>query len=274
MPCAGEGLYLGDECIHGFSDGLCATCNPKPVPEAPVVTKAAVRPRVARTATSTVRRVGSAPRGGANVAPLSSVLEQRVYHVTNIRNLPAIAASGAILADAIPVVALSPAEQRAARAEITVDAVRGRSLDGFVSFFLTPDATLWQSLRAGSRHPRLSAAALAADTSEFVFLISTVRTLVDSGREFVVTNGSAESPVTRFATTRDDSDAMLYRLRTAANADSLPEAELLVHESLPLESITLVGVQNDKVRAQARDILGAASFDPKIAVYPPWFQLA
>jgi hypothetical protein len=202
------------------------------------------------------------------------VLEQRIYHVTNIRNLPAIAASGAMLANAVPVVALSPVEQRASRAEIVVDGVLDRALDGYVAFFLTPDATLWQSLRAGSRHPRLSASALAADTSEFIFLISTVRTLVDSGREFVVTNGNAESPTSRFATTRADSDAMLYRLRTTGSADALPDAELLVHESLPLESITLVGVQNDRVRAQARDILSAASFDPKIAVYPPWFQVS
>jgi hypothetical protein len=67
---------------------------------------------------------------------------------------------------------------------------------------------------------------------------------------------------------------MLYRLRTSANEDRLPEAELLVSASLPLEAVTLVGVQNDKVRTEVREILGNSSFDPKVAVYPPWFQVA
>jgi hypothetical protein len=41
---------------------------------------------------------------------------------------------------------------------------------------------------------------------------------------------------------------------------------------LPLESVTLIGVANDKVRQSVRDLLAGSSFTPKISVYPPWFQ--
>jgi hypothetical protein len=265
---------VSEECIHGFVDGMCASCNPKPAPEVVVPARSAPRVRAAAPARTTARTSKVATRPPANLASSTSVLEQRIYHVTNIRNLPGILAAGAVQAEATPVVELSPAQQRADRAEVTVDDVAGTTLDAYVAFFLTPDATLWQALRAGSRHPRLSAAALVADTSEYIFLISTVRVLVDAKRDFVVADGNAEGRATRFATTRDDADRMLYRLRTSAAADTLLEAELLVQDSLPFEDVTLIGVQNDKVRAAVRDVLATADFTPKISVYPPWFQVA
>ncbi len=267
---------MSEECIHGFTGGLCATCNPKPAPEAPPVTRTLTRSRAAVAAAprASTRGTRAPTRAPASAAPARSVLEQRIYHVTNIRNLPAVLADGALVAGSNPVIELSPPEQRAERADVAVDAVNERSLDRYVPFFLSPDATLWQSLRAGSRHPRLSAAALAADTSEFVFLVSTVRQLVDSAREFAVADGNAQGPTTRFASSREDADRMLHRLRSLDGGDGLLDAELLVHESLPFEAITLIGVQNDKVRSAVRDVLGESGFAPKISVYPPWFQVA
>jgi hypothetical protein len=255
-------------------DGLCATCNPKPAPETPVAVKTVARSRVAAPARATVRSVRAAARIPVGVAPGDTVLEQRIYHLTHIRNLPGIVADHAIAAGASPAVELSPIEQRAERAGIIIGGVPEKTLDRYVPFFLSPDATLWQALRAGSRHPRLSHAALAADTSEFVFLVSTVRHLVSAPRDFVVADGNAEGSTTRFAATRDDADRMLYRLRSDADGDALLDADLLVDGSLPLEAVTLVGVQNDKVRASVREILLGSDFTPKISVYPPWFQIA
>ena len=261
---------MSDECIHGFSDGLCATCNPKPVAEAAVAVKAAPRTRTAVAPRATVRSLRDAARIPAGVSPGDTVLEQRIYHVTHIRNLPAILGDRAIVAGANPVVDIAPESLRLERMEAKVGTGE-KVLDDYVPFFLSPDATLWQALRTGSEHPRLSREASVSDASEFVFLVSTVRHVAGVGHDFVVTDGNSENTYTRFATSRADADRMLYRLR-ADSGDALLDAELLVEGSLPLESVNLIGVQNDKVRAAVRDILAGSDFNPKISVYPPWFQ--
>jgi ssDNA thymidine ADP-ribosyltransferase, DarT len=264
---------VSDECIHGFVDGLCATCNPKPVAESAVAVKSAPRSRVAAPPRATVRSLRAAARIPAGVAPGDVVLEQRIYHLTHIRNLPGIVADRALVAGATPVLDIAPATLRSERAETSVGGVSNLTLEHYLPFFLSPDATLWQNLREGSEHPRLSRDALVSDTSDFVLLVSTLRHVVASGHEFVVADGNVEGIQTRFATTRDDAERLLHRLRSTNGGDGLLDAELLVEGSLPLESVTLIGVQNDKVRAAVREILHGSDFTPKISVYPPWFQV-
>ena len=201
------------------------------------------------------------------------VLEQRIYHLTHIRNLPGIVSDHALVAGATPVLDIAPAALRSERAETGVSA-SGKTLNEYVPFFLSPDATFWQALRDGNEHPRLSREALSSETSDFVFLVSTLRHVVSAAHDFVVTDGNAEGSYTRFAMTRDDAEGLLHRLRSENAGAGLLEAELLVEGALPLESVTLVGVQNDKVRAAVREILRESDFTPKISVYPPWFQVA
>jgi len=261
---------VSDECIHGFVDGLCATCNPKPVPEAPVAVKSVARSRTAAPPRATVRSLRAAARVPAGVAPADLLLEQRIYHLTHIRNLPSIIADGALVAGSRPAVDLAPAPLRTERADTAVGAST-RTLNEFVSFFLSPDATLWQALRDGSDHPRLSLDAVSADTADFVFLVSTLRHVVSADRGFVVADGNVEGSLTRFASTRDDAERLLHRLRSENAGAGLLDGELLIEDALPLESVTLVGVQNDRVRSAVRELLVGSEFTPKIAVYPPWF---
>jgi ssDNA thymidine ADP-ribosyltransferase, DarT len=268
---------VSDECIHGFVDGLCATCNPKPVAEVPVAARTATRSRVAAPPRATVRSLRAAARVSVASASADTLLEQRIYHVTHITNLAGIRESRAIVAGAQPTLDLSPAELRNERREISVPGISvspsaDAILADFVPFFLSPDATLWQNLRAGLEHPRLSASARAADSLDFVFLVSTVRHVLTSERAFLIADRNVEGATTRFATTREDAERMLFRLRSDADGSPLLDAELLVAGALPLESITLIGVANDRVRQTVRDVLAGSDFTPKISVYPPWFQ--
>jgi hypothetical protein len=268
---------VSDECIHGFVDGLCATCNPKPVAEVAVATRPAARSRVAAPPRATVRSLRAAARVPLGSAPADTLLEQRIYHLTHVANLAGIRESRAILAGGQPTLDLSPAELRNERREIPVPGISVSSsadatLADFVPFFLSPDAALWQSLRAGLDHPRLSASARSADSLEFVFLVSTVRHVVASEHAFLIADRNVEGATTRFATTREDAERMLYRLRSDGDGNQLLDAELLVADALPLESVTLIGVANDRVRQRVREVLAGSDFTPKISVYPPWFQ--
>lgn len=263
---------MSDECIHGFVDGLCATCNPKPLAEAVAVARPAARTRVAAPPRATVRSLRAAARVPVGSAPADTLLGQRIYHLTHLSNLPGIIEQRAIVAGAAPQLDLSTAALREERREASIPGDSELSLTSFVPFFVSPDAALWQRLRSGQEHPRVSAAARAAEPLDFVFLVSTVRHVLASSPGFALADGNAEGSATRFATTREDAERMLYRLRAESDSERLLNAEFLVAERLPLESVTLIGVANDKIRSTVRDILAGSDFTPKISVYPPWFQ--
>jgi hypothetical protein len=203
---------------------------------------------------------------------LPSVLEQRIYHVTHVRNLPGILARAALVAGATPAVDISAPDLRSERSATPAPGTTGRALDEYVPFFLAPDARLWQALRDGVPHPRLGALAAASDATDFVFLVSTIRQVIDHGLELVVADGNSEGAYTRFAATREDTERLLGRLRADDSAASLLDAEFLVFGEVPIDLITLIGVANDKVRAAVRETVAGHEYTPKISVYPPWFQ--
>ncbi len=263
---------MSDECIHGFTDGLCATCNPKPVAESAAVS--ASRPTRTRTRTTpraTVRSLRAAARVPLGSTPADTVLEQRIYHLTHILNLPGILSAGAISAGTPAVVELLAEEVRAQREAAQIIGTDALSLADFVPFFLSPEAELWQSIRGRSAGQQISVDARDADITDFVFLVSSVRNVVDSGRPFVVASGGSHGALLHTSETRDDAERMLHRLRTDSEVDAMSEAEFLVAERLPLEAVTLIGVANDRVRGVVRELIAGSDFTPKVAVYPPWF---
>jgi hypothetical protein len=261
------------ECIHGLEAGLCDQCFPKTAPVLEVVTaagqrnaraKAAVTRRAASSASKTVESVG----------------DQRIYHLTHVRNLVGILHSGAILADSNesftsrPTVDLSSSETRESRRATAVSGLGSANVAEFVPFFLVPNSTMWEDIRSDSHDPRLSSDASGAIAADFVLLVSTVNHAAEHtvDGEIVVTDGDAAHVLTRFAASTESSERMLRRLRADDNAETIVEAELLVKDSFPFELVTLVGVANDRMRDEVRAILKSSEHSPKVSVYPPWFQ--
>lgn len=282
------------ECIHGMEGTQCAICFPKPDPVQPP--RAASRTSRSGTAASTPRR---SPRvaGGASAAARAAapqkkqinVGEQRIYHLTHIDNLPQIIATGALLADTSdafderPAFDISAAVTREARHRATVFEPDGVAVAGYVPFFLSPNASVWQNLRSQIPDVRLSTDAHAASTYDFVLLISTINHaylahgvdgITPDAGSVIVTDGDASGTLTRFGTSRESSERMLRNMRADEDSDTILHAELLVREQLPFDAVTLIGVANDNVRNAVRQILAHAMHKPKVSVYPPWFQPA
>ena len=283
---------MNEECIHGLDGELCALCFP---PAAPVAsTVPAVRaPRASRARTPeapTALRTVVAPitTGTAKTKRHDdNVGEQRIYHLTHIRNLPGILATGRLLADNSeaweerPVVDISSPENRQARREALVAGPDSPAVAGHVPFFLSPNALVWENIRAQSLDPRLSDDAHDAAAFDFVILVSTVKKVLDQQvataadptvTHFAVTDGDAAFASTRFGATADSADRLLRTLRADLDSDAILKAELLVPGEVPFGLITLIGVANDRVRDAVKPILAAASHKPKVAVYPPWFH--
>lgn len=295
-------VALGDECIHGFDDGLCAQCFPAAFVEPvtpPVKRVARVKPASLREAP-----VVKSTRGSAGVtlkveAAPTKVAELRIYHVTHVDNLPSILKAGQLFADfAKPAVNVSSAGVRDARRAKTVDErelsdeIGPRVVADYVPFYLSPNAHVWNSIRAGHDDPRLTLEALGYAASEFVLLVSTVKHAFDTAAAqaaavtgvdiadaadgalggYAVADGDAVGLLTNFAVTRVAAERMLSKLRSDDESDSILGAEVLVADTFPFEQISLIGVANDKVRATVRDSLADAGHKTKVAVYPPWFQ--
>ena len=208
-----------------------------------------------------------------------NVDEQRIFHVTHVSNLADILASGSLLADAHsdldprPALDASSPDTREARRSATIaGAPDAASVADFVPFFLAPAASIWQGVITGDEDPRISAAARAAASADYVILVSTISKVSAAEATVVISDGDAADSRTRFGVARDDLERTLRRLHVDAEPSPLLTAELLVHESVPLERITLVGVANDRARDVVRGILAASTFTPKVAVYPPWFR--
>jgi hypothetical protein len=295
-----KGLGLNDECIHGLEDQRCDQCFPKAapviVPGASAVSTASKRPSRAREATApttlrTARVVvaKSAAPARSTAAPKSSakagtdVGEQRIYHVTHISNLAGILETGALLADASeawgarPAVDISSADTRESRRATLVAGEASLSVARYVPFFLSPNASVWDSIRAQVADPRLELDAHGSAPYDFVILVSTVKKVRDaraseSESAAVVTDGDAAGVLTRFGTTGEDAQRMVRKLRADKESEAILEAEFLVEEAFPYELVTLIGVANDRVRDAVKPILAASAHRPKLAVYPPWFQ--
>jgi len=230
----------------------------------------------------------------------ADVGEQRIYHVTHISNLAGVLSSGALLADASkdwegrPAVDISSAETRESRRSILVSGQGSLSVAKYVPFFLSPDASVWDSIRARSDDPRLALDPHGSAPFDFVILVSTVRKALDAqaaakagaaesaaesaavaaSAGVVAADGDAAGVLTRFGTTRADAEGVLRKLRADPESPAILEAEFLIEETFPFELVTLIGVANDKVRDLVKPILAASSHRPKVAVYPPWFQPA
>lgn len=277
---------MDEECIHGFGRGDCAACYPPPVVEvvAPVKKARASGPR-STSLREPAGAAGSTASAKTVKKPLVPVADRRIYHVTHIGNLPGIVERGVVSADAAEDAAEAVRVFSAqAIADRGATAVPGRDADvaAHVPFALTPNSSVWESIRGGIDDPRLDATAAGAAASEFVILVSTVRLAFaaqaasdgapDAG--VVVADGYAAAPLTRFATSPAEVERMLHLIGDDEEPSALLEAELLVPGEFPFESVTLIGVANDRVRDEVRRIHHAASHTPKIAVYPPWFQSA
>jgi hypothetical protein len=249
-----------DECIHGFEPGMCASCFPPPMVEKPVVKRAAKAPKTNLRSPAPNSAAAKAPE------PRASNLPKRIFHVTHISNLPAIIARGELRpsreAEAPVVLASEITHELRATAQATSDAT---VLD-CIAFSLTPKATWWAEVQDGAAGPTWSDSARRALAVDFIVLGIDIASVAD---RLIVSDGDAAAMTTAVGSSPEAAKRMLAR---AALDDAVMQAaEALVPGAVPLGSVALVAVANDKRRDEVKNALTAAGLKAKVAVYPPWF---
>jgi len=262
-----------DECIHGFPTELCDICSPRQR-ETPAVPTA---PAPRRTRITTDLRSTPAPTRGAGGSLRSASAPElpeprdfaalRAHHATHVDNLAAIVAEGAVLeADqASPAVDVSAPATRAARAEAT--APDGAPVSAHVTFSLSPDATRWDELRRGAEGERWSDAARRTRATEYVVLVVPMSAF---GASVIVADQDAEAEDVRFAVGPAAATNLIRR--TDFTDPEMHGLELLAGPRVPLSSVAVIGVPNDRVRQQVKTLLAEHRVTgPRVAVFPPWF---
>lgn len=249
-----------DECIHGFEPGMCASCFPPPEPATPLPAKRRT------TLKSTQLRTPTADKQGRVAAVKAPNLPQRVFHVTHVDNLPAILEAGELRpsTQVDPEVKLaSPITDELRQTALAVDEV---PVADCVAFSLSPQATWWLEVQQGAAGPTWSEDARRAKVTDFVVFGVPVEEVSAS---LIVTDGDAAAMVTRIGNTEESRQRMLAR--AAADASVMQAAEALVPGPVPLSSVAMVAVANDKRRDQLKKLLAAQGLSAKVVVYPPWF---
>jgi len=191
----------------------------------------------------------------------------RAHHATHVDNLAGIVAEGAILAAdaATPAVDVSSTQTRTARAEAT--APDGGPVSGHVTFSLSPDAARWDELRRGADGPRWSDAARRTRATEYVVLVVPVTAF---GASVIVADQDADAEDVRFAVGPEAATNLIRR--TDFTDPEMHGLELLAGPRVPLSSVAVIGVPNDRVRQQVKALLAAHRVaGPRVAVFPPWF---
>jgi hypothetical protein len=265
------------ECIHGLDEALCDICSPRKseappeTPDAPRVRAPRAAPRApgaARTAATKTpaHRVTQPRRPAAEALPDVDLASMRVHHFTHVSNLAGILADGFLRAAAVPEVDVSSSELRAHQAATIVP--EGLPVAEHVPFTLSPDARSWNEVRAGAEGPAWSDAARSARVNDFVLLVLPVSAL---GDEFVVTDGDATAPLTRFGVGFGAGGALVRR--AAFSDPDLLNVEILVPGSVDLSAVTLIGVPNDRMRDRVKTLVkNAGGAAPRVSIYPPWFR--
>ncbi|MFC9917607.1 DarT ssDNA thymidine ADP-ribosyltransferase family protein [Agromyces binzhouensis] len=279
---------MGEECIHGFDEGLCAICSPPPEPAAAPKPARATRPTTRRSAPRERAAVrGAGPAASARPARAASSAAAapvdagatRIYHVTHVDNLGRILGAGSLLADAgdpaaTPAVDLAAPAARAYRRTASVPGADATVAE-YVPFLLSTDAHLWDAIRTGTPDPRLTAEAVERAAADHVILVSSVAAAAGARREIdgevVVSATDAAVGGAELAADWTAVSRAIVRLTLADEGEGLRTGELLVRGSVPLERIALIAVSNDRVRDRVRAALKAVGAKTRVAVYPPWF---
>lgn len=250
------------ECIHGFEEGFCDSCFPRIRPEDALVAAGVKVP--VRRSTTKARAAGT----GRAVAPVDPVsfASRRIYHVTHLRNLKGILASGALKAGATPEFDLLTPPEREIRS--TMEIVPAEPLANFVPFALSPDAAWWEEIRTGAPQLRWSSAARAASSTEFVILVGTIGAI---GPEIVFSDRDVTHVLARIGVGVSAGSALTRR--SMGEDPELLQPEVFAPAEYSLDDVVLIGIPNEPVKTKVKDIIrqvGGPS--PKLSVVPAWFQ--
>jgi hypothetical protein len=211
-----------------------------------------------------------------------------IYHITHIRNLPAILREAGLLCDA-------EAERRGLCAQsIAYDTIKERrkrrrvqTLQGhpvgaggvladYVPFYFCNRSPMLGAIHKGS------VPAYQGGQRDVVYLVAEAETVAAEVEHWCFTNGHAVEAVTDFYADLNDLsqvdraavDTWRWGGRWLLNDPDIKrrkQAEFLVHQKFPWRLVTRLGVLDAAMLAQVREVIAAAAHRPGVTIQPQWY---
>lgn len=205
-----------------------------------------------------------------------------IYHITPVDNLPSIVADGVLLSDAAmnarggPATTIGIANIKRRRLSLPVRCHPGDSVGDYVPFYFCQRSIMLYLIYRGN-HPELTYRGgqgpilhLEADLHEVVAWAD------HHGRRWAFSLSNAGSPVAEFRNTINDLNLLNWPAIgntdfTSSDVHQGKQAEFLIHERLPWELITRIGVHSANVQNRVNEIIAASQHVPSVEIRRAWY---
>jgi hypothetical protein len=208
---------------------------------------------------------------------------QKIYHITHVDNLAAIAQAGRLLSDSrmmasdsgCTVVGMSDIKRRRLEG-IEVACHRGTRVGDYVPFYFCPRSIMLYILHMGN-HPSLTYRGgqrpiihLQADLHE------AIRWASENGRQWAISDRNAGTYVVEFYNDLAGLDNVDWQAVGSTDfrdpvVKEGKQAEFLMHDWFPWELIERIGVIDLQRNAQAEQAIGSADHKPLVMVERGWY---
>ncbi|TFD58949.1 DUF4433 domain-containing protein [Cryobacterium suzukii] len=230
-----------------------------------------------------VPRFGLAPSLVETRVPAATRLrvdDLPIYHLTHVRNLPAIVQDKQLFADANlewharPLVDISSEATRTVRRAKQVNDPSSFVAD-FVPFSLTRESGILRSIIGRRPDPRLGRTANLLVVNDFVRFVSSIHQLKEWRREasadyaptFILAQGDGAHSDTRFGgRVLEFVERGRHAAALSVEAERLRQAELLVRDRFPFRRIQSIEVQNETTRRCVLGVLAPLSDPPEVVL--------
>jgi len=197
-----------------------------------------------------------------------------IFHITHLRNLAKIVASGCLWSDSQRIarsidstnIGLLHIKQRRLNRPVTIGV--GGTLGDYVPFNFCSRSVMLYPVHAGHND-------YSGGQEEIVHLVSTVRAAIALGRPWAFTDRHADLGYAMYFNSfanLNEVDWNVMPLKYWAGSDDTKErrqAEFLVHESFAWSAVQSIGVQNAAVAAKVEALFPRGT--PPVSVQPWWY---
>lgn len=200
----------------------------------------------------------------------------RIYHITDVSNLEAIFAEGALILDALArkrapsttVIGYAHIKDRRL-AQYRIACCGNRFVGEFVPFYFCPRSPMLYTINRGKtgRQPGCQAT--------IVHLVSSVQNGYELQLPWAISDGNAGAPYTTFA---NDAQALeRVNWEVVGSNDWKGErlnakmTEFLVADRFPVSALIGIGCENPETAEMARQIVARYSPDLPVKVFKKWY---
>jgi hypothetical protein len=203
-----------------------------------------------------------------------------VYHITHIDNLDGIIQSNGLWCDrernrqGFESINIAYNELKERRMVTSVRVYEGKTLGDFVPFYFTNRSPMLFAIHKGTVE------SYPGTQNEIIYLVSTVKNLMNCRRRWCFTNGHAVEALSEYFTdisdlVRIDSEVIeswsWHKKENDPDRKRRKQAEFLVEDSVPLDVFTEIGVINEENKRKVENILCRFKKEITVSLHEKWY---